>query len=266
MPYSVDFLTVHFGRGQWTSLLVQSIRRLEANAEIEIRRLHVVDNSRDGWINGNLIPGPDLVFHSFPVDQDQLAVYHHDHPAGLTRGLEQSDADILVIMDCDAHILRPDFLHYVAEKMLIEKYDAIAAPDLRFGDIGLSHPCFLVLSRDARRIPLPFDSSKVRSEYDVGRLIRKFLTARGLSVYVPRTERAFDGVWGDVFDGQVYHHGGGTFVDSTDAVIQEFVHEYDKLFADCVLRHHRFKLSVYEKWKLRLHSRLVKLRKWLGNA
>jgi hypothetical protein len=257
--YTIDFLTVHFGRSRWTELLVESIRNCAADSRISLGTIHIVDNSRDGWITDRFRNTSDLLFHEFPVNEDQMKHYFHDHPGSLARGVGESGADILVILDCDAHIIDEKFLTYVANKFVGEGYDAITAPDTRYPDAALSHPCFLALAKAARQYTLPFDSRDLDSDRDVGRLIRKFLVDKGLRVYVPERKRPFDGCWGEIFDDQVYHHGSATFRDSKEPEVSKQVDRYAWIFERAVLKYRRLQLSGFEKWYLRIHSRLIRL-------
>jgi hypothetical protein len=258
-PLTADILTVHFGHSGWTELLVESVRQCVVHERICVRTIHVVDNSRDGWICGRFQNTADLQFHQFPVDEDQMRHYFHDHPASLARGLVESDADILVVLDCDAHIIDSNFLRYLADKLCDEGFDAITAPDVRYPDTALSHPCFLALSRVARQYTLPFDSRVLGSDRDVGRLIRRFLVDRGLRVYVPERKRPFAGCWGEIFDGQVYHHGSATFRDSKEPEVSRQVDRYAWIFERAVLKYRRLQLTSLEKWYVRIHSRVMRL-------
>jgi hypothetical protein len=256
---TADILTVHFGHSGWTERLVESVRQCAVHERLRVRTIHIVDNSRDGWICERFQSTSDLVFHEFPMNEDQMKYYFHDHPGSLARGVAESDADILIILDCDAHIIDEKFLTYVANKIVEEGYDAITAPDTRYPEAALSHPCFLVLSRAARQYTLPFDSRVLGSDRDVGRLIRQFLLDKGLRVYVPVRKRPFDGCWGEIFDDQVYHHGSATFRDSKEAEVSKQVDRYAWIFERAILKYRRLHLSGFEKWYLRIHSRLIRL-------
>lgn len=257
--FAVDVLTVHFGRSGWTERLVESLRNCVPDDRISLATIHIVDNSRDGWILKRFVDTSGLQFHEFPVDEDQMQHYFHDHPGSLARGMAESNADILVILDCDAHLISDNFLSYVANKLIDEGYHAITAPDERYPDAELCHPCFLVLSKAARKHNLPFDSRDLGSDRDVGRLIRQFLSEKGLRVYVPERRRPFDGCWGEIFDDQVYHHGSATFRDSSEPLLAKQVDRLAWMFERAVLKYHRLHLTSVEKWYLRVYSRLVRL-------
>jgi len=258
MKATVDILTVHFGRAGWTRKLVESCLCCLNDTDVELGIIHIVDNSRDGWICKELESLSCVQFHEFPVDASHMDYYKHDHGASLARACTLSDADILVILDCDAHLLQDGFLQYLAKTIVVEGHAAIAAPDARHPDSNLTHPCFLALSKAARANPLPFDSRLVSSEYyDVGRLIGKTLLDRGLSVHFPKRVRAFDGHWGEVFDGQVYHHGSGTFSHSKASEILKQVDKCAWMFERAVLQKKRLHLTPLEKWHLRFQTRLL---------
>lgn len=257
MKLTVDFLTVHFGHNGWTKFLVDSLLNCAGDEQIEVGFIHIVDNSRDGWICGQLAKDNRIVFHTFPEDLEQINHYKHDHAASLERAIQLSHADVLVILDCDAHLMRRDFLQYIKEKFVDEGCSAISAPDARYPEAEMTHPCFLALHKAARESGLPFDSRSASREYfDVGRLIGRTLKERGLKVHMAERVRAFDGCWGEIFDSHVYHHGSGTFSQSKASEILKQVDKCAWMFERAVLQKKRLHLTPLEKWHLRFQTRL----------
>jgi len=117
----------------------------------------------------------------------------------------------------------------------------------------LSHPCFMLFGENCETESLIFDTGP-HVGMDIGRLILKQLQSAGRKVRVAESQRAFGGVWGDVWDKHIYHHGSGTFQFSNRH--RDMLHPYSRFFEKQVLRKRRYKLSPAAKLWLAIHSRL----------
>jgi hypothetical protein len=257
---NVDFLTVHFGSGGWTRKLAASIAQLRTHSMLVRGRFIVIDNSRDGSIFDLLEEFDWVQPVTYSIDLPNMECYGHDHPSSLKRGLNESSADILVVLDCDAHIVSQGFLAYLHEKFNIDGVDAITASDPRFESERLSHPCFFALNKVSRQFVLPIDPGFPGNKSQTARMTRLVLESHGCRVHVPNRRRAFDGVWGDFYDEQVYHHGAGTYSDSGDErMTTQAKLSQGEVFTKAVLNCGRYRLSLLEKVKIMIGNRLRKL-------
>ena len=255
MP-SIDIVTVHFGDIMWSERLVRNCLRFHDRKRdpLSIRRLLIVDNERRDAARAALESLADIVrVMSFPTDPRHVRLYGHEHGSAVEQVLRFTEADVVLLLDNDAHPIVPGYLRTI--DVLLAASDAIAAQDHR--SPGSSHPCYMAFRRDCFQPPLQFDTWEA-DHCDIGRSIRRQLEQRGRRVHVASETVPFDGRWGNVFDGIVYHHGSGSFPYSQRHA--NMVHPYAAFFADRVLRKRRYALTLADRLYLAVHSRWRRIR------
>jgi len=202
-PNTYSIITCHFGDRFWVANLVS---RLTTFGDSRIHDIIVVDQSRDSrdFLEG--LPGVSAVVE-FPIDQAQVDIGGHDHPAALNRLIASYSftTSHVVVFDSDAFPTARDWLDFVDDVTLAE------APG---SNGGLSHPAFMVLPVESLR-HLDFAEGFLdrvddvsRRDFDTGRQILRQMKSAGYEASVSPAVPGFSGFRGDLYlDGRVYHHG-----------------------------------------------------------
>jgi hypothetical protein len=249
---SIEIISVHFGLRAWTERLIKNCIEFcsIAGNRYNLKSIYIADNAR---CEGNKLFFESIgdVVHvvTFKRDEEQFSLYGHDHAASLEKLISLTTADIVIVLDNDAHPIDERWLVRIDELLLT--YDAITARDNRLSD--LSRPCFMVFLRKCLHPPLSFDTLR-QDGLDVGRTIRRQLLDRGLNVHVPQVRRAFNGIYGEYFDGIVYHHGKASFAFSPKHV--HMADPYNDFFARRVLFRRRYVRTLTDRILLFFISRL----------
>jgi hypothetical protein len=257
MTTDLSVCSVAFGQAGWTERQVDLLCEISGRTPGFLREIIIVDNNRDGRLATAFADHSLVRVIQIPRDEAMFAFYGHDHPAAIHAAIREATGKSVLLLDADSHPVRPDFPDYVMKQ--IASFDAVLAHDVRSRE--LSHPCFMLFrsSDDARN--LDFDSGPTRSTptrfVDVGRDVYQQLLRAGKTVRIATTNRAFAGVWGDVWDGHVYHHGSGTFRFSERH--KEQVNKYSYFFERQVLGKHRYSLSGADRLYLSISSRMSSL-------
>jgi hypothetical protein len=182
------------------------VSRLTTFGDSRIHDIIVVDQSRDSrdFLEG--LPGVSAVVE-FPIDQAQVDIGGHDHPAALNRLIASYSftTSHVVVFDSDAFPTARDWLDFVDDVTLAE------APG---SNGGLSHPAFMVLPVESLR-HLDFAEGFLdrvddvsRRDFDTGRQILRQMKSAGYEASVSPAVPGFSGFRGDLYlDGRVYHHG-----------------------------------------------------------
>jgi hypothetical protein len=256
---SLEIISVHFGLRAWTERLIKNCIEFcsVSGNRYNLKSIYIADNAR---CRGNKLFFESIgdVVHvvSFTRDEKQFSLYGHDHAASLEKLISLTTADIVIILDNDAHPIKERWLIRIDE--LLSTYDAVTARDNRLPD--LSHPSFMVFRRKCLHPPLSFDTLR-QDGLDVGRSIRRQLLQRGLNGYIPQVSSAFNGTYGQILDGIVYHHGSASFAFSPKHV--HMANPYNDFFAQRVLFRRRYSRTLMDRILLFFISRLRLLRMFL---
>ena len=242
--------SVAFGQAGWTERQVDILCEISGRTPGFLREIIIVDNNRDGRLATAFSDNSLVRVIQIPRNEAQFAFYGHDHPAAIHAAVREATGKSVLLLDADSHPVRPDFPDYVMKQ--IASFDAVLAHDVRSRE--LSHPCFMLFRSRDEVCDLDFDSGSTSTRFvDVGRDVYQQLLRSGKAVRIADRSRAFDGVWGDLWDGQVYHHGSGTLRFSERH--QDQVHKYSYFFERQVLGKHRYSLSFSDRLQLSITSR-----------
>jgi hypothetical protein len=262
-PNEISFVTAHFHDFQWTELL---LRRIRATTPVDaIREIIVIDQDRTAESRKRLLAlDPLLRVLQYPREERLFQVLGHDHPAVLNQIMAQVRGDWICLFDSDAHPTKTGWLSDCAA--LLNSYDAILAEDPRRP--GMSHPCFMLFQRRHAAAPLLFDEGllempslpgRVAEKNDTGRMIRRQLVDAGQRVYLAAPTRAFDGQWGDVYLGCIYHHGSGSFKGGDDLLARQVTWRHE-FFENWVLNQRGYKLIGKERVAYQIKTFIWNLR------
>ena len=256
---NVDILTVHYGNEDWTVSLLKKLQISSGlEASFSIRSIMIADNAREAAIPtfNQLMPSIVKVY-SFDPEQRQIETYGHDHAASITQLIARSQGDIVVLFDNDAQPINSNWCHWLIKKL--RHADAVLASDPK--DTSKSHPCFMAFSRACLKPPFDFDTFR-KDGNDVGRSIAKTLRARGLKVEMLKSEPAFSGIYGNIYDNAVYHHGSASFshnerLRDQHSDFQKFVRRF---LETRVIKKGRYHRSLFDRAALGLGKHLFRLK------
>jgi hypothetical protein len=253
MKTNLSVCSVAFGQAGWTERQVEILSEIHSRTPGFLREIIIVDNNRDGRLAAALTDNRLVRVIQIPRHEAQFAFYGHDHPAAIHAALREATGKSVLLLDADSHPVKSDFPDYVNRQLA--SFDAVLAHDVRSRE--MSHPCFMLFRSKEDVCNLDFDSGPTRSTptlfVDVGRDVYQQLLAAGKTVRIADRSRSFGGVWGDLWDGQVYHHGSGTLRFSERHKDQ--VHAYSHYFERQVLGKYRYSLSFADRLQLSIKSR-----------
>jgi len=243
-------LTTHFGKLDWVALLLRRMRAIFP--ELADERIFVIDQDRTETSEARIFErlGPVQVLR-FPKSAAHVHATGHDHANALNLGIRAIESDYLVVFDSDAHPVSGSARPLLAE--LIARNDAVlAAAD---ADGERTHPCFMLFGPAVDREQIHFDASLFDEFVDTGRLIYGQVRAMGLEAELLRPTPAFDGHWGTLYlDGEIYHHGSGSFASSSDRSLraQAALFRHEQHFVRRRVFAGRYELTDRERFALRL--------------
>ena len=242
---SYTVVTCHFGDPFW---IRHSLSQLDRCSDGRVTDVVVVDQNRAGepWLAG--LPRVSRVL-SFPVDQREVDLLGHDHPAALNRTLrsvEFSTSHVLV-MDSDCFPIDPSWLDRLG--------NVTVAGDPQ--KLGLTHPCLMAFPVEcAGRIDFAEGLHEVF--IDTGRLVGLQLARAGAEVAFTAPRRAFRGLRGDFYlDGTVYHHGSASFISSPDGRVRRQVSEEAEEFYRRLVARGRYDLTAWQYVRRRIRAHLA---------
>ena len=189
----------------------------------------------------------------FPVDQRQVALLGHDHPAALNRALAAGDIQTthVIVLDSDCFPVSDRWLNAVD--------DITMASEPAYW--SLSHPCFMVFPVAAAK-HLDFAEGIAEVGIDTGRLCAMQLVKAGYAVSLSHPRAAFGGYRGHFYlNNAVYHHGSATFVSASDERLTRQVSTHvERRFRNAVASG-RFELSLSDRIWLKVRGLNRRLRR-----
>ena len=231
-------ITCHFGDPFWVRHCLTQVDRL---SDDRIAGVIVVDQDRGSSAELARLPRVSSVVE-FRVDEEQVEILGHDHPASLNRALAevQLDTSHVIVLDSDCFPVDDRWLGLLQDITL-------AADPAKW---GLTHPCLMAFPAAYAR-QVDFAEGLHEVGIDTGRLVGLQLARRGAEVSITRPEGAFRGKRGTFYlDRSIYHHGSSSFASSTDPRLNSVINPpMEALYRDCVTRG-RFELSAGERARL----------------
>lgn len=202
---TITVVSCHFGDPFWISHMC---RQLDRFSDERLEQIVLVDQSRNSREALVCLPRVSQVL-SFPVDQEEMALVGHDHPASVNRALRSIDftTSHVLVLDSDCFPIAPDWLDHL--------HDVSLASDPRHGD--LSHPCFMLFPAGIAS-QLDFAEDMRSNHTDTGRHVGAQIARLGLEVRFNRPQVAFSGYRGHfMLNRRIYHHGSASFASSPDS-------------------------------------------------
>ncbi len=212
----VAVLTTHFGDTDWVELLVRRLRG--ALPRLRDEQIFVVDQNRSTSSAEHLRRRLGRVrVLTYDRSEPHFVMTGHDHAHVLNLAVREIESDHLLLFDSDAHPVSPAFWPRLTT--LLDSSDAVLAALRRVDE--RTHPCFMVFGPKVDRSRLRFDEGQLETGVDTGRMIHDQIAAMGLEAALLRPEPAFGGRWGTLYlDGEIYHHGSGSFEGAADPRLQ----------------------------------------------
>lgn len=208
---SYTVVTCHYGDPFWIEHMTTQV---DSFSDDRVREVVVVDQDRGSRGSlGDLARVSRVV--TFPVDEEEVRLLGHDHPASLNRVFRESSFQTthVIILDSDCFPTRAGWLDQLA--------DVTLARDP--AKHGLSHPCLMVLPVEAC-VEIDFAEGLLDVGMDTGRLVGLQLARAGYEVTFSDPISAFRGRRGTFYlGGLVYHHGSASFVSSDDGRLRDVV-------------------------------------------
>lgn len=245
---SYTVVTCHFGDRFW---IEHAVSKLDALSDARLREIIVVDQSRASESQLGRLPRVSRVL-TFPVDEREVEILGHDHPAALNRAVRsvQFSTSHVIVLDSDCFPIVRSWLDRLADV-------TVAADPAKW---GLTHPCFLVFPVEYA-LCLDFAEGLHEVEIDTGRLVGLQLARAGADVIFTRAKSAFRGYRGALYlDGAIYHHGHGSFIDHPDARVGRQVAREDEEFFRKRVARQRYDLTSWEYLCRRVGYRLKAMR------
>lgn len=202
--HDYTLVTCHFGDPFW---IRHCLAQVDRHSDGRVAEVVVVDQDRGSAANLEALPRVREVL-AFPVDDQQVAILGHDHPAALNRALAHIEVRTshVLILDSDCFPVNPSWLDRLADV-------TVAADPAKW---GLSHPCLMAFPA-ATRGSVDFAEGLAEVGLDTGRLVALQLARSGHDPHFTRPEGAFLGKRGTFYlERSVYHHGSASFASSTD--------------------------------------------------
>lgn len=223
----MDFtlITCHFGDPFW---ITNTLNHVDEYSDARLAQVIIIDQDRTSapWLSK--LPRLSHVI-DFPVDEDQIEILGHDHPASLNRALRSIEirTSHILILDSDCFPIGPGWLN--------ELSNVTMASDPHYR--SLSHPCLMSFPAEAR-VFVDFAQGIREIGIDTGRLVALQLAQSGFPVTFTHPTPAFRGYRGHFYlDGAVYHHGSASFSQSSDERVKRQVNlERELIFKNHVQR------------------------------
>jgi hypothetical protein len=246
----ITFIVTHFFDFYWTELCVRQIcKTTEPSA---IREILIINQDR---LEASRERIKDLDSRirvlEYPKSEAHFAVMGHDHPAVLNEAIYEAQGKYICIFDSDAHPFSSDWLSKCDR--LLQNHDAVLAEEV--GAIGFSHPCFMMIKKEHRNIPLVFDDKLFTEDVDTGRFVANQLRNANQRVYLAKPMAAFSGYWGSIYLDSIYHHGHGSFHGATRRLTKQITWA-NKYFQIKVVHFRSYDFSFYERIQYRIISLL----------
>lgn len=251
MITNISFITTHFFDFDWTSLLVQNIVNFTETERI--KEILIINQDRS-LESHSILKKLDVLVRvvEYPKSEKHFEYRGHDHAMVLNRAIHDVEGDYICIFDSDAHPINYSWLNVCDE--IFEFYDAILA--LEPGSVMLTHPCFMMIKKEALINPIYFDENLFTKKVDTGRLIGKQLIKNNQRVYFASPTRAFNGLWGYFYLNLIYHHKHATFTGAEDTRISKQVTWENNFFKNYVIQKHRYDLTFSNFLKYKIIFRL----------
>jgi hypothetical protein len=246
----ITFITAHFSDLQWTSFWYKRIREtIPSGLSVEFI---IINQDRTIKSTQRLRElGEYIRVVEFPRSEKHFEATGHDHAAVLNKVLQLANGHYISIWDSDAHPLSSGWLD--ACMSILNDFDAIVAPDDR--NPNYSHPCFMFLQKKHLAMNIQFDELLFEQGVDTGRMVVAQLRNNGQKVKVLSSVRAFDGMWGTIFENSVYHHGSGSFAGGGERLRSQ-IDWRNAYFRDYVITNGRYRFNYFESKKYSLLHRL----------
>lgn len=234
-------LTCHFGDPAWVR---HSLAMLDRFSDGRVREVVVVDQDRAASKGLDGLPRVRQVIQ-FPVDEDQVAILGHDHPASLNRALGTIEirTSHVIVLDSDCFPIDASWLDRLEDVTL-------AGDPAKW---GLTHPCIMVFPAQVAA-EIDFAEGLREVGIDTGRLIGLQLARRGYQVAMSRPEGAFRGKRGTLYlDRTVYHHGSSSFLSSSDPRLRSSVDAVSERVYRSAVMAGAYQLSLSNRFRLFTH-------------
>ncbi|MGO8764080.1 MAG: hypothetical protein ACLQSR_02970 [Limisphaerales bacterium] len=224
----ITFVTTSFHDQSWIKLQLRQIRK--TTPEEAINSILIIDQDRT-IVSRNRLARLDKKSKVFQYERNEACfkVAGHDHPAVLNQIIKQVSSEFCCIFDSDAHPMSKNW--FKSCENLLSQYDCILAQDPLYP--WVCHPCFMVL-RKSHLSHIDFGELFLDAKFDTGRLVANQLQKVGVRVFLIPFEKAFNGKWGDVYLGSIYHHGNGSFAGGDERLKWQVSLE-NKSFRDLVI-------------------------------
>jgi hypothetical protein len=223
----VEFTSIscHFGDPFW---ITNTVKHIDEFSDARIATVIIVDQDRGsaGWLS--TLPRVSQVI-DFPVDEHEVQLLGHDHPASLNRALRSIEVSTshILILDSDCFPIDSGWLDVIS--------NVTVASDPHYW--SLSHPCLMALPSEARSC-VDFSQGIAETGIDTGRLVALQLAQSGFPVTFTHPTPAFRGYRGHFYlNGSAYHHGSASFAHSSDErLVRQVNAEREPIFRNHVER------------------------------
>jgi len=253
MIKNISFLTTHFIDFDWTSLLVKNI--LKYTDLLRIKEIAIINQDRTSESQMRLQGLSSLVrVLEYPCSSSHYAIQGHDHANVLNQAIREVKGEYICLFDSDAHPTKPNWLFGCED--ILNYYDAILA--LVPGSAINTHPCFMMMKKVCIDSSLSFDKNLFTNGIDTGRLVGMQLLNSGRRVYFAPPNKAFNGLWGDLYLNVIYHHRKASFHGSVDERIRQQVNWKNNFFKRFVVNKHRYELTMTEYLLFRFQNNIRK--------
>ena len=241
----VSFITAHFHDFDWIRCWFDRI--IHFTDYDLIREVLIVnqDRSKDSYIKLAQLDKKVRVLE-YPPNEMFFNKQGHDHAHVLNLAQMEAQGKFVCIMDSDCHPISSDWLNKC--ETIFQDNDALAAVDYyqyKNSSALLTHPCFIMLDREAINFPLYFDEGLFERNMDTGRLIGKQIEQAGRSVYYAHPKKAFSMRWGFIYLDSIYHHERGSY-SSGDERLRRQLDWRQAFFKKIVISKKRYDLSKAE--------------------
>lgn len=244
MLNNLTFITAHFNDFNWTELLIKKIYLTTPMDRIS--EIIIIDQDRTDLSRERLEKlGDKVKIIQYPRSERHFSWTRHDHAEVLNQAVLSAIGEFIIIFDSDAHPISSKYLN-ICENML-EKYDAILAQVP--GEVGMAHPCFMLLRSRHRILNLKFDKGLFENCTDTGRLIGSQLIDAGENVFLCEDKPVFLNRWGSLYLDSIYHHGKGSFHGVSDELLRSQIRWESDFFKNIIFYANRYKISYFERIK-----------------
>lgn len=257
----ISFITTHFHDFDWIQCWFDRI--LHFSEHDLIREILIVNQDRNKHSQDKLAKLDQKVrVLEYPPNERYFTKQGHDHAYVLNFALTEARGKFVCIMDSDCHPISSEWISKC--ETILQDYDAIAAVDyyqFKNNSALLTHPCFIMLDREAINFPLYFDEGLFERNMDTGRLIGKQIDYAGRRVYYAHAKKAFSSCWGFTYIDSIYHHGQGSY-SGGDERLRSQLDWRQAFFKKIVISKKRYNLSTAESFYYQFRSQtLLRTRK-----